>query len=301
MKVLIAGGSGLIGQALTDFLLEKNIEVVWLVRNRTTYKNVSVFLWNPKNKTVDASAFDNTDAIINLAGAGIADKPWTAARKKEITESRTEAAATLFKFLSEQKHNVKTVINAAAIGIYGKLNGKYLTEDLIYNGDDFLSESCIAWESAAHQFEQLNMRTVILRIGIVLTTKGGALKEMLMPFKFKTAATFTEGQMQTSWIHISDLCSIFEFALRNKISGVFNATAPQPVSNKELIAAISKIEKPLLKIAVPLFILKLMLGERTEMILQSVHASSAKIESAGFRFQFDNINQAIENILKHKL
>ena len=298
MKVLIAGGSGLIGRALTDYLLMRNIEVTWLVRKPVSYHNINVFTWQPEKNEMDAGALNGVDAIINLAGAGIADKPWTTRRKNEILKSRLDAVNTLLHFLLNTKHKVQSFVNASAIGIYGNQNILHLTENQINDSSDFLATTCNLWENAAKQIETAGINTAILRIGIVISKQGGFLKELLLPFRFKMATVFANGKMIVSWIHITDLCAMFLFAIEHKLNGIYNAVAPDPATNFNLIKTISEFEKPFLTISVPKFALHLLLGQRIEMLLQRAHISSAKIERAGFKFEFAHVGEAIKKELR---
>ncbi|MEO8146825.1 MAG: TIGR01777 family oxidoreductase [Bacteroidia bacterium] len=298
-KILIAGGSGLIGSRLTEMLLQKGYSVSHLSRKAGNKNGVEVFEWNIDSHNVDANAFKGVDTIINLAGAGIADKAWTASRMKEIIDSRKNAAQTIFNFLKNNPNQVTNYIGASAIGYYGNLTKHNLAEEDIYNEKDFMTDCCTQWEDAHHQISTLNIRTTIFRIGIVLSTKGGALKEMMNPFKFFTGAYFGDGNIMTSWIHIDDLCEAIIYTIENKsIEGVYNAVASNPVTNKELIKAISKIKTTLIIMPVPKFVLQIMLGKRHVILFQSLHVSNKKILITSFKFKFEKINEALTDLLK---
>ena len=297
-KILIAGGSGLIGTRITELLLQRGYVVSHLSRKAGRKKEVEIFEWDVDNFKVDEKAFENVDTIINLAGAGIADHPWTAKRKQVIIDSRVNAAKTIYDFLKSHKHTVTTYIGASAIGFYGNLINQNLTEEDNTFENDFMTDCCRKWENAHHNIEHLNIRVVIPRIGIVLSKKGGALKEMLKPFNFLIATYFGDGRMMTSWIHIDDLCKAIIYSIENKdMQGAYNATAPNPVSNKELIKAISKIKTALLMLPIPKFMLQLILGKRHVAIFQSLHVSSKKIQKAGFKFNYEKVDDALKDII----
>lgn len=296
-KILIAGGSGLVGSRLTEMLLAKGYFVQHLSRSAHN-GSVPTYQWDVEQLSVDEKAFDKVSVVINFAGAGIADKPWTAKRKEEIINSRVNAAKTIHNFLSTHTHEVSTYIGASAIGIYGNLQKEKLTEKDATDENDFMVHCCKQWEQQHQAIAKIGIRTAIIRIGIVLSTKGGALKEMLKPFDFYTGVYFGNGNMITSWIHIDDLCNQFIYAIEHdSINGIYNAVAPLPVSNKALIKAIANIKKALLIFSAPRFFLNLILGKRSSIIFQSLDVSSTKIQQAGFEFRCNDVNSAIKNIL----
>jgi uncharacterized protein (TIGR01777 family) len=295
--ILVAGGSGLIGKHLIQLLLQNQFRVSVLSRTKKSIRNVNVFTWDVEKEFIEPGAFQNVDAIINLAGQGIADKPWTSKRKTEVLESRTKSTHFLFKMLSTSPHQVKTFINASAIGIYK--SGNEIQNESGNTGDDFLAQICTAWEKEAFQMQSINIRTVILRIGLVLSARGGMLKEILLPMKFFIAPVFGNGKQWQSWIHINDLCSMIMFAIENNsVKGVYNAVASQPLQQVNLTTAMQKaIKKPTLKIYVPVFFLKIFLGERANMLISSQRISNTKIKGMGFSFLFSNSINAIKNCI----
>lgn len=297
MKVLIAGGSGLIGRQLTCWLLEQNIEVVWLSQRMLTNKPCPVFLWKSESNYIDPKAFEGVDTVINLAGTNIGEKRWTTKRKQQILQSRIDSINTLYNFLSDNNHTVKKIISISAIGIYGHSSQKNISETDNCIRNDFLSETAKKWELAAEQFSNAGLQLVLIRTGIVLSNHGGALKEFLKPFRFCLGVTFGNGLMYESWIHIDDLCQMIVFILKNNLTGVYNAVAPNPVTNKELIEAISLVKKPIFNFPLPEMVLKLVLGEMASMLLISQHVSSEKIRSAGFNFSYKKIGDALNHLL----
>ena len=295
--MLITGASGLIGTRLTEMLIEKNCEVAHLSRNSKPGK-IKSYAWSVENGTLDGRALANTDAIIHLAGTGIAEKRWTQKRKQEILESRTKSTQLLFDCLHNSNRQVKTFISASAIGYYGFRGNEEFTE-ASKPGSDFLAQVVSQWEEEVDKIQSLNIRTVKIRTGIVLSEKGGALTEMVKPIKWGVGAPLGSGDQYLSWIHIDDLCRMFLFALENEsMRGAYNGTALEAVTNRQLTKAIAKtLKKPLWLPHVPAFVLKVMLGEMADMVVQGSVVSSEKIRNAGFRLQFPDLDLALSDLL----
>lgn len=300
--VLIAGGSGLVGQRLTSILIDAGCQVHILTRSsslKTTRSNVRYFNWDVANGTIDPNALE-ADVIVNLAGAGIADKRWTTARKTEILESRTLSTKLLRDTLVNSKKRMSHYIGASAIGIYGSSSKHRLTEDAISSSSDFMVDVCKQWEESHLSLAESVDKLSILRIGIVLSTKGGALKEIIKPLSLGRMGTyFGDGSMIYSWIHIDDLCNMFVDLMSNTIDpGIYNAVAPLPVSNKDLVKQIIDVKDiKAVQIPAPTFMMKLMLGEMANTILNSTSVSSQLIQKAGFKFTYPQLKSALENIL----
>ena len=303
--ILITGGTGLVGKALTERLLEKNYQVIILTRkikDVETQKNVSYALWNVKEQKIDNDAIKKADAIIHLAGAGVMDKKWTENYKQEIRDSRVKSSELILNTLKKVSNNVQVIVSASAIGWYGrdKLPDHYFTEK--ENADAaFLGEVCKEWEDSIEPATTIGIRVVKLRTGIVLSEVGGAYPAFKSSLKFGIASILGTGKQMISWIHIDDLCRQYIFALENDIlKGSYNAVAPNPVSNETLTVTIAKTlrGKFYIPIHVPQFILSLMLGKRSVEILKSATVSSDKIKAAGFTFLFPSAQSAIEFIEK---
>lgn len=303
--VLISGGTGLVGSRLTELLLAKNYKVIVLSRNANVVSNHPMLryaAWNVAQQTIDAAAIAEADYIVHLAGAGVADKRWSNERKTEILNSRTQSSALLIKALTENKHNVKAVISASAIGWYGadpSLHKNGFEENDMAN-TDFLGSTCQQWEASIEPVTELNIRLVKLRIGIVLSPKGGALKEFLKPIKMGIAAILGSGKQMISWVHIDDLCKQFIYAIENNnLNGSYNAVAPNPVNNKQLTLAIAKKlrGKFFIPVHVPAFVLKIMLGEMSIEVLKSTTVNAKKIMDSGFQFTHSTIEGAIDDLL----
>ena len=294
--VLITGASGLIGSQLTKMLLNEGHQVRHLSRNRKDGR-VPSFVWDIDTGQIDERAFESVDSIIHLAGAGIADKRWTAKRKRQILESRTRSSQLLFEKLNSINHKVQTFISASAIGYYGFGIGIFTEESK--PGDDFLADVVRQWEDEVDKIQSLNIRTVKIRTGIVLSAEGGALTEIARPIRYGVGAQLGSGKQHMSWIHLTDLCNMFLFALANdQMHGAYNAVSPTWTTNSEITKAIANvINRPLWLPAIPGFVLKTMLGEMADLILKGSKVSADKIQKTGFTFAYPNLDDALKNLL----
>lgn len=300
--VLITGGTGLIGEALTKELLLKGYEVIVLTRQvnkePSSAGNLSYAEWNVKSQSIDRKAIENADYIVHLAGANVADGRWTTSRKNEIVDSRTQSAGLLVKSLNEIPNKVKAVISSSAIGWYGPDTQIPSPRPFIETDpadDSFLGQTCLQWENSMGPITSLNIRLVVFRTGIVLSKEGGAYAEFKKPLKAGVATVLGSGKQIVSWIHILDVVNLYIYAIENEqIDGVYNAVAPQPVSNRQLILSIAKQNKVLfIPLRVPEFALKLGLGEMSIEVLKSATVSSKKVEAAGYPFLYPTIETAI--------
>lgn len=296
--VLIAGGTGLIGRRLSELLEQKGFEVLHLSRNKNLEAKYPAYEWNLFQQTIDMEAIEKADYIINLAGAGIADKPWTANRKKVIIESRTQSNALLLKAVKGSKKPPKAYIASAAIGIYGDRGDTLLTEESTPGQKGFLAESCRQWEAAINEWKTTAIRTVGIRIGLVLANEGGALPKLTMSLPVGVAPYFGNGKAWYSWIHINDLARIFVQAIEDEsLEGYYNGVAPKPVQNKDLVQAVVSAKKAkAVLIPTPAFALRIALGEMADTVLSSSKVSSQKIEQAGFIFDHPDIESALGNL-----
>jgi uncharacterized protein len=309
--VLITGGTGLIGTALTKALVQKGYQVIILSRSKklSTRKNISYTVWDVNEQTIDEEAIKRSDYIVHLAGANVGEKRWTTKRKKEIVDSRVDSGKLLVKALKEIPNKVKAVISSSAIGYYGpdrlipgsSLGGEgskrpFIETDLPYN--DFLATTVVKWESAIQPVKDLGKRLVLFRTGIVLSNEGGAFKEFKKPLKFGVASVLGSGRQIVSWIHIDDLVRLYIEAIENdKWNGIYNAVSSNPVSNRQLIKEIARQTKRFyVVVKVPAFVLKVVLGEMSIEVLKSTTVSSEKIQKEGFQFSFPTIQDAIKNL-----
>ncbi len=300
-KVLITGGSGLIGNHLSDKLAAKGFEVCHLSRSRTDTSKYPVFTWDISSKIIEDGALEHVDFIIHLAGAGVADKRWTDERKKVLASSRIDSANLLYQQLHRKNQKIKGFISASAIGIYGFDTGSILqTEDRIQLGDDFLATLTKKWELAADQFAEVSEKVVKLRIGLVLSENGGLLDKLIPITKFGLASAFGSGDQYMSWIHINDLVNMFVKAVEDSsLNGVYNAVGPNPVTNKEFIKMLSDVlERPFFLPNTPKFLMRAALGELASAVTGGNKVSSEKIENAGYKFEFPELRESLEDLLR---
>ena len=315
--VLITGGTGLIGNALSNYLLNKGYEVIILTRNpRATRRkipgdihinNLSFASWNIRKQTIDSDSISRADYIIHLAGAGVADRRWTKRRKRIIVESRTKNSEFIVNALHDIPNKVKAVISASAIGWYSPTPIPAESREKRTESDPpdpgFLGETCRLWEQSISPITEMNIRLVKLRIGIVLGNAGGALRSFMKPVRFGIAPIAGSGVQMISWIHIGDLCRIFFEAMTNESwQGVYNAVAPNPVSNKMLITELAKKRKGkfFLPLHIPSFLLKIILGGMSIEILKSTDVSAEKVKNTGFQFLYPTINAAFQELIRKK-
>ena len=326
--ILITGGTGLIGTALRRLLTENGYRVIILSRKvqaageggpsteapaeREGLQSTSgqpgpgddgtgsiTAHWDPATGAIDAAAIRQADHIIHLAGAGVAEERWTAKRKKEILESRTTGCATLVKALRELPNNVRTVISSSAIGWYGPdptIPNPQPFEETAPANTDFLGETCRLWEEAIAPVTALGKRLVVIRTGIVLSTKGGALKEFIQPIRLGVAAILGSGRQAISWIHINDLCRLYLHALQHEDwQGVYNGTAPHPEDNRTLTLALARRLKGryFVQVYVPAALLKIILGEMSIEVLKSTTVSAKKTRQAGFDFLYPSDRKSV--------
>ncbi len=302
--VLVTGGTGLVGRALTAFLIERGYRVIVLTRKRMSsdHPQLQYARWDLARKTLDTTALQQADHIIHLAGANVAEGRWTNARKQEILDSRVQGSQVLYDHLRLHANKVKKVISASATGYYGPFKGTPFTET-DPAADDFLGTTTQAWENSVRQMEDLGKKVIILRTGIVMSLRGGALKEFYKPVKLGFAMVMGNGDQWVSWVHLQDLVRLYFNALVNdQLNGVYNAVAPVPVTNQELITSLARAAKgnSFVTMHVPAFALKLALGEMSVEVLKSVKVSADKILQTGFQFSYPTIQEAMEQIVREK-
>jgi uncharacterized protein (TIGR01777 family) len=296
--VLITGANGMLANCLGREL-EKQYTVRFLTRNKSRDNQ---FEWNVDSNYIDPNAVIGVDHIIHLAGAAIADKRWTKSRKQIILSSRVKSANLILDELQKQKQSIESFISISAIGYYG---GKTCAEVFVEeseNGNDFLSNVCFEWERAAEAFKVKNVanKIAIVRTGIILDKKKGALSKIAKPIKFGFGSCLGSGKQYMPWIHMQDLVEIFKFILQDKnISGTFNAVAPQHVTNKEFTKTLAeKMHRSLFLPAIPKLLLKIIFGEMSTIILEGSKVSSEKIGKMGFKFKFKTLEAALGDLYK---
>ncbi len=295
--VLITGGTGLVGGELSKLLTSKGYKVTHLSRN-PTQKHYQTFYWDIKKDEIDDEAITSADAIIHLAGAGVSDKRWSEDWKKEIYNSRIDSTRLLKNKVAELNPKLEHFVSASAIGYYGWDTGHKLVDESSSKGTGFLADVVEDWEKEVDTIEQLNIKVSKVRIGIVLSGKGGALVELMKPIKYWVGAPLAPGNQYMSWIHIQDLCGIFVHALQNSKGDVYNGVAPNPRTNKEFTKEVASVlKKPLWLPNVPKFALRLIVGEMADILVGGNKVSSKKVEDAGFNFQFATLDHALQDLL----
>ena len=296
-KVLITGGSGMIGTRLTELLVERGFEVAHLGRVPGIKNGIETFKWDYKNNTIDTKAFDHVEYVINLAGANVASKRWSDTYMDEIYRSRVRATRLLIHTLKVNPHRVKKLIQASAIGIYKNNIEGNLNENAL-QAETFLAAVCKDWEQAANEAVFIKVEPVTLRIGIVLSEHGGFIPKIAKKIQSNFGAITGNGKQQISWIHLDDVCNMMiHLMLYDKAEGVYNGVAAEPVSNKEITTEIAKrLKKSIWLPAIPGFILKLIFGGISEELLSSHHLSSEKIVSTGYEFKYPELKNALDAI-----
>ncbi|GAB3431829.1 TIGR01777 family oxidoreductase [Niabella aquatica] len=303
--VLITGGTGLIGTALVKKLTENGYEVIILTRSPKKSKNegISYAWWNTDRQVIDEKAIAAADHIIHLAGANVGEKRWTQKRKKEIVDSRVKSGELICTALQKTNHKVSSFISASAIGWYGPdlaIPNPHPFKEEALHADDFLGSTCYKWEQSVSPVKEMGIRLCCIRTGIVLSADGGALKEFLNPLKYGVAAVPGSGKQIVSWIHIDDLAALYIEAMENTAyEGAYNAVAPHPVSTKHLVTALAKAVNGKFHITVPVpaLALKILLGEMSVEVLKSVTVNSQKVQDAGFRFVYQDIESAVGQVI----
>jgi uncharacterized protein len=299
--IIIAGGSGLVGTALLRHIDFDSYQVVILSRksNAVTKAGVSYAQWNTDLQSID---YDGPiDVIINLAGAGIADALWTHARKKELVESRVKSSQTLEKFISKSTHKPSVYIGASAIGYYGHASDQWLYENSAV-GTGFMADCCQKWEESSLLAGALCDRSVLLRIGIVLSTLDGALPKMIMTKNIGVYNYFGDGNQYYSWIHIDDLCRMtLQPITDSSMRGVYNAVSPEPYTHRAFMQLIMKgLDSSGMLLPVPRWTLRLAMGEMADVILNSNRVSSDKI-SAVFDFKHSDLSASVRDLVSRKI
>ncbi len=292
-RIIIAGGSGMIGRALTTYLLNLGHEVEWLSHSGSSGP-VPVHAWNPSKGELPSSAIRSADVVVNLAGAGIADKRWTASRKEVLRSSRIDGNIALAQLLEEDAGRVKSFVSSAAMGIYGDRDQKWCKEEDDIEGNDFLVEICRGWEKSIRKVAAVGLRAVWLRISVVLSMEGGALPKIEGPMQYGVANYFGSGRQFYSWIHIRDLVRVFAQAIESEdMNGAYNAAAPKPLPMKEWINELVEVyPKSPWVVPVPAFALRIGLGEMADVLLNSVRLDIQKLEQTGFKFEYPTLAEA---------
>ncbi|TFH25989.1 MAG: TIGR01777 family protein [Bacteroidia bacterium] len=297
-KILITGGTGLIGNHLGLRLQEKGYHVAMLSRSGNSDISFPVYHWDPDKDEMDEKALDHADYIIHLAGLNIGEKRWTPGRKQQILESRVKSGELIYKALEQREHKPLAFITASAIGYYGAVSTDTIFEETAPANSDFLGRICESWEGVADRFEEIGIRSIKIRTGIVFSKQGGALSRLSLPIRLGVGTPIGNGLQYMPWIHIEDLCGIFIHSIENpQLAGAFNAVAPEHITNKDLTIKIAReLKKALWLPNIPSGIIRLLFGEMSVMLLHGSRVSSEKIKAAGFRFQYPEVAPALRQL-----
>jgi hypothetical protein len=311
IKVLITGGSGFIGTHLTHLLRQQGHHVEHIGRTRNSRAGVKTWLWDPKKQWIEEGVF-NTEHytgfhLVHLAGEGIIDKPWTAARKRSIVSSRVDTLVFLYESCVQRNVFPLSVVSASGISYYGTTTSDHIYTENDLPADDFLGRCCVEWEQAARQFEK-HCPVTSLRTPLVLDRNEGGLPMMDRKFLWFRPVVGS-GKQWVPWVHINDLCRAYVFALSNRLKGAYNVIAPTHVGYKELIRALhhakekkrfeftgSRIPSPFVSIPVPIWAIKLLYGQRHLLVTEGSRISGQKLQQAGYTFDFPGINEALVDV-----
>lgn len=302
MRIMIAGGTGLIGSALAHSLAGSSCDVTVLTRSperRQPFASAGVQLQEWDGETADGwgHLVSQVDAIVNLAGAGIADGRWTSSRKEQIRESRVRAGQALANAIRDADTVPKVLIQSSAVGYYGPAGDRTVDEQAL-PGTDFLAQVCVDWESSTEAVESLGVRRVVIRTGVVLSAQGGALPRMTLPFRLFAGGPLGSGKQYFPWIHIADEVASIRFLLENEqASGPYNLAAPNPPSNREFVRDLGRaMGRPSL-MPTPSFALQLLFGEMSTVLLDGQRAVPSRLQEAGYEFIFPESVAALRDLL----
>ena len=303
MKIIIGAGTGLIGQALSASLVSDGHTVVVLSRDPQKYtgripEGVQLIAWDGVSQGAWSSHVDGADVVLNLAGENLSAGRWTAERKHRILESRTKPGQALTVAIRQAAEKPKTFVQTSAVGYYGITGDEIITEESP-PGTDFLAEVTQAWENSSFGVEALGVRRVIVRTGVVLSADGGVLSRLLMPFKFYAGGRIGSGKQWFPWIHIADEIAAIRFLIdQPKARGVYNLSAPNPVTNQQLASALGKtLGRPAI-LPAPAFAIKILFGEMSIIVLEGQREIPKKLMEAGYQFKYETIDAALSDLLK---
>jgi len=296
MRIAVSGSHGLIGSALVQALAQAGHEVVRLVRDGAGGTGIA---WDPERGTLDRSALEGIDAVVHLAGYGIAERRWTAPVKELIRSSRVNGTRLLATALADMVRRPQVLVAASAIGYYGDRRDTWLEEDS-EPGTGFLADVCRAWEAAAEPARAAGIRTVTARIGIVLSPEGGALQRMLLPFKLGLGGRIGSGQQYMSWVARDDVVAAIQFAIeQSSLAGPVNVVAPEPVTNREFTQVLARVLRRPAFLPLPSFLARLAFGEMADaLLLASTRVRPRRLLEAGYTFRFPTLEAALRHLLQ---
>ena len=297
-KVLITGGTGLVGTHLSRKLQEMGYEVAILSRTKRNENKLTTYVWDYNKNEIDKDAINTSDYIIHLAGVNLGERRWTSKRKQLIFDSRIKSSELIYNNIDKENNKLSAFITASAIGYYGAITSYEVLSETEPPADDFLAQTCKKWEQVADRFTDIGIRAVKIRTGVVLAKQGGALSKIVIPIKLGIGSAIGDGNQYFPWIHIDDLCSIYIKAIEDtQMIGAFNAVAPGHKTNTQFIETIAhNLDKPFWFPKIPAIAIKVILGKMSGMILTGSRISSDKIKNSGFVFRYPNLESALEQL-----
>jgi len=297
-KILITGGTGLVGTALCFKLQALGFEVAILSRTKNEKSTLPTYYWDVAKNKIDISIINSVDCIIHLAGVNISEKRWSKNQKEQILDSRIKSAELIFNNIDIKNNQLKAFITASAVGFYGAITSNQIFDETAPAADDFLGQTCFKWEQVADKFATIGIRTVKIRTGIVLTKKGGALAKIAKPIKLGFGAAIGNGSQYLPWIHIDDLINIYYKAIETEtMIGAYNAVAPEQLTNQEFSKKVAlSLKKSIWLPNIPAIIFKLIFGEMAVILLNGSRISSVKIEALGFQFKYPKLDLALKDL-----
>ena len=300
-KILITGGTGSIGKYLIRNLIDLGHEPIVLTRRSLEQKlRYKTFKWDPENEYIDEKAFEGIEHIINLTGAGIADKRWTQKRKSQIVNSRVNSNKLLCAYLSKLNVKLQSFIGASAIGVYGAITSQQIFTESDQPGTDFLGTTCKLWEESYEPFLKMGIRTSIVRIGVVLAKNAGAYSKISAPIKYGFGTVLGNGKQYMPWIHVHDLVNVFSELIFSKLAnGIYNAVASEHVTNEVFTKTLANsLHRKIILPKTPAFVLKLALGEMSAIVLTGSRVSNQKLIENNFKFKYNELKAAFLDLAR---
>lgn len=290
--ILITGANSSIGKFLKQSLC-KDYHIRFLGR---TPQEKDTFFWNVEKNQIDERALDNVSHIINLCGASIYEKRWTKQRKETIMESRVKATELIIKEIQKKNIKLKSFISASAVGYYGTITTDQIFDENSPKGDDFLSSVCENWEKEALKAEKISEKTIIMRLGVVMHPCFGAYPEMIKPIKYHLGAILGSGKQLMPWVSLEDVVSFVNFSLKNDIQGVFNLVSIEKINHQQVMRLLAeKYQKKLLPMNIPAWLIKLIFGQGSVLILEGSHISNEKLKKQGFVFKHESFSSFLQS------
>lgn len=298
-KVLITGGTGLIGIQLRKSLQEKGYEVAVLSRTKKNEDEIQTYLWNLDKNTIDKEVLNSVDYIIHLAGVNVGEKRWTSKRKKLILDSRIKSGELMLNNLDQQNNQLKAYITASGTGYYGAITSEKIFSEQDSAADDFLGQVCEKWEQIADKFSERGFRSVKIRTAVVLSNRGGALSKMLIPVKLGIGSSIGSGNQYFPWIHIDDLCNIYIKAIEDAtMNGAYNAVSPEFLTNRQFTHTIARhLKKPFWFPPIPSRAIRIIFGKMSQILLTGSRISAEKIQDSGFVFKYPKLQDALKQLI----